>query len=114
VDDPDQRAGPVPALAPVSYPAASAACRDLGVSQGRAACRDLAAAADSGGRASVESPAAGVVAAGADVAADLDGQRAAWAAVVAADAAAAADASSNRGARTMDDPHSSDPNSRQD
>jgi hypothetical protein len=118
--DPDQRAGPVPALAPVSYPAASAACRDLGVNQGRAACRDSvacqdsAAVADSGGRVSVESPAAGVVATGADVAAELDAQLAAWAAVVAADAAASADASSNRGAHTKDDPHNSVPNSRRD
>ena len=113
-DDPDQRVGPVPALAPVSYPAASAACRDLGVSQGRVACRDSAAVADSGGRVSVESPAAAVVAAGADVAADLDARQAAWAAVVAADAAASADASSNRGAHTKGDPHSSVPNSRRD
>jgi hypothetical protein len=119
-DDPDLQAGPVPALAPVSYPAASAACRDLGVSQGPAACRDsvacrdLAAAADSGGRGSVESPAAAVVAAGADVAADLDARQAVWAAVVAADAAASADASSNRGAHTKDDPHNSVPNSRRD
>ena len=84
-----------------------AAYRDSGV------CRDSAAAADSGGRGSVESPAAAVVAVGADVAADLDAQLAAWAAVVAADAAASADASSSRGARTKDDLHNSDPNSRQ-
>ena len=109
------------ASAPVSCPAASAAGRDLGVSLGSAAtrdqvaCRGSAAEADSGGRGLVESPAAGVVAAaGAGAAADLDARQAAWAAVVAADAAASADASSNRGAHTKDDPHSSVPSSRQD
>jgi hypothetical protein len=105
------------ASAPVSRPAASqdlagnpgqAACRDS------VACRDSAAAADSGGRGSVELPAAAVGAAGAVVAADLDAQQAAWAAVVAADVAAEADASSNRGAHTKGDPHSSVPNSRRD
>jgi hypothetical protein len=113
----------VPASAPVSCPAASAAGWDLGVSRGQAASQDqaasrgLAAAADSGGRGSVESPAAGdVAAAGAAVGADLDALRAAWVARarVAVDAAAAAGASSNRGAHTKDDPHSSDPNSRRD
>ena len=48
------------------------------------------------------------------LAADLDALRAAWVAVAAADAAAVAGASSNRGAHTKDDPHSSDPNSRPD
>jgi len=72
-------------------------------------------AADSGDRGSVESQAAGVVAVvGADAAADSDARQAAWAAVAAADAVAWADASSSRGARTKDDPHSSGPNNPQD
>jgi hypothetical protein len=74
------------------------------------------AAADSGAQA-VVLPAAGVVEeAGADAAADLDAQPAAWAGAVAAavDAAAVADASSNRGAHTKGDLHSSVPNSRRD
>jgi hypothetical protein len=121
--DPAQAWAPawVPASAPVSCPAASAAGRDLGVSpgsaasQGQAAFPGSAAAADSGGRGSVESPAAGVVAAaGAAVGADLDALRAAWVGVAAADAAEVADASNSRGARTKDDPHSNDPNSRRD
>jgi hypothetical protein len=126
-DDPDLKAGPVPASVPVSYPAVSAASRDLGVCQGSAAsrgqaasldsaaCLDSAAAADSGGPGSVESPAAAVLAAaGADVAADLDARQVVWAAVVAADEAASADASSNRGAHTKGDPDNSVPNNRRD
>ena len=117
--DPDWAADPVQASAqasaPVSCPAASAAGRDLGVSQGQALSPGSAAAADSGGRGSVESPAAGVVAAaGAAVAADWDALRVAWVAVAAADAAALAGASSNRGAHTRGGPHSSVPNSRRD
>jgi hypothetical protein len=108
-DDPDLKAGPVPASVPVSYPAVSAASR------GQAACLDSAAAADSGGPGSVESPAAAVLAAaGADVAADLDARQAVWAAVVAADEAASADASSNRGAHTKGDSDNSVPNNRRD
>ena len=111
----------MPASAPVSCPAASAACPDLGVSQGLAAyrdsgvCRDSAAAADSGGPGSVELPAAAVVAAaGADGAGDLDAQQAVWAAVVGVGAAASADASSSCGAHTKDGPRNSVPNSRRD
>jgi hypothetical protein len=96
--DPDWKAVPAPAAAVVRHRP------------------DSAAAADSGAQV-VESPAAEVVAEEDAVeAADLGARQAVWAAAVAdaVGAAATADASSNRGAHTTGDLHSSAPNSRRD